>query len=113
MTAADRAGLPGSGRRHREPAETHFRRMSVAPEAARARDADSPHAAPNRFEVYRADEVRTSSTRFAGGDWRWRLCDAAGQVLVDAGGYRDEQACQAAIAALRDRAALASMPTDA
>jgi len=66
---------------------------------------EAPGAEPCRFEVYRADEVRTTSTRFTGGDWHWRLCDAAGRALVDAGGYRDEQRCRDAVAMLGAHAA--------
>jgi uncharacterized protein YegP (UPF0339 family) len=88
-------------RKHpREPAEAHFHRLG---EPARAAAGDEPC----RFEVYRADEVRTTSTRFAGGDWHWRLCDAAGRALVDAGGYRDERLCRDAVAILHEHAAAA------
>ena len=83
----------GDRRKHpREPAEANFHRFGE-----RA-------AEPCRFEVYRADEVRTTSTRFTGGDWHWRLCDEAGRALVDAGGYRDERKCRDAVALLKARA---------
>ncbi len=62
----------------------------------------------DRFEVFRADEVQVTSTQFAGGDWRWRLADAADKTLVEGGGYRSRRACVKAVAFLRDRASSAS-----
>ena len=105
MTPGDGKAAPARSRQHRrEPADAHFRKMG-----ARVHRPDALGAAPSRFEIYRADEVKMTSTHFAGGDWHWRLCDEAGQALVDAGGYRDEQACRSAIAILKDRAALATV----
>ena len=63
----------------------------------------------DRFEVFRADEVRVSSTRFVGGDWRWRLADGADRTLVEASGYRTESECLSAIAVLHERASAASL----
>ena len=98
---------PGDRRqRSREPAEGHFRRMR---DAGRSDLPDALFATPCRFEVYRADETATTSTRFAGGDWHWRLCDQHGQVLVDAGGYRTDTACREAIGILQARAAQAAV----
>lgn len=65
-------------------------------------------AQADRFEVFRADEVQVTSTQFAGGDWRWRLADAADKTLVEGGGYRSKGACVKAVAFLRDRASSAS-----
>lgn len=62
----------------------------------------------DRFEVFRADEVRVTSTRFAGGDWRWRLADAADNTLVEGGSYRSELACLEAVRLLRERANFAT-----
>lgn len=101
MTRGNGAGY--ASQRRREPAHTHFRKIAAEPRR------DALGATPCRFEVYRADEVQTSSIRFVGGDWHWRLCDPTGQVLVDAGGYPDEQACRTAIGVLKDRAALATL----
>jgi uncharacterized protein YegP (UPF0339 family) len=56
------------------------------------------------FEVFQADEVMVTSTRHAGGDWRWRLCDQDGIVLVEANGYRTERHCRRAITILQSRA---------
>ena len=28
-----------------------------------------------RFEIFRKDEERMTSTLFSGGDWRWRSCE--------------------------------------
>ena len=96
----------GSGRRRsqRDPAAAHFRRLGETALEAREAPPTTPGTTPCRFEVYRTDEVRMTATRFAGGDWHWRLCDGTGQVLVDAGGYRDERLCREAVAILRDRA---------
>ena len=111
MTGGSRS-FPEHGRQRREPAEAHFRRMGETGSASQASAAGIPDtlgAARGRFEVYRADEVRMTSIHFAGGDWHWRLCDEAGQVLVDAGGYRNEPDCRAAVALLKDRAAQATV----
>jgi len=91
----DRRGRP------RDPAELHFRRLGEHSKLG---------CAAGRFDVYRADEVRTTSTRFVGGDWHWRLSDEHGRVLVDAGGYGDERACRAAVAFLQARASAALAP---
>ena len=99
-----RASCGGHARdRRREPADKHFGRL----QATRYRR-DALGTTPLRFEVYRADQVRTSSTLFSGGDWHWRLCDPDGEVLVDAGGYLDELTCQTAVGILQRRAALAT-----
>lgn len=70
---------------------------------------DAPDAEAGRFEVYRADQVRMTAIHFAGGDWHWRLCDERGQVLIDTGGYRNEQSCREAVAILQERASLAGL----
>ena len=95
--------LPPTYRRapDREPADLHFRKIDAGRPAigANAEPRVLP-AEPCRFEVYRTDEIRTSSTMFAGGDWRWQLSDATGRILVEAGGYRSEEACRQAVAML-------------
>lgn len=53
------------------------------------------------FEIYWADWVRLTSTRFAGGEWHWRLCTAAGIALARGGGYRSEAECFSAIDIVR------------
>jgi uncharacterized protein YegP (UPF0339 family) len=65
-------------------------------------------AQADRFEVFRADEVQVTSTQFAGGDWRWRLADAADNTLVEGGGYPSKGACVVAVSYLRDRASSAN-----
>lgn len=63
---------------------------------------ESSFSAPHPyFEIYRANEVSLTSTLFGGGDWRWRLCAAAGVVTANGGGYSTESACKSAVAALR------------
>ena len=61
------------------------------------------------FAVCRADSVSVTSTKFAGGDWRWRLSDQEGAILVQAGGYRSEAHCREAVAILQARAARATV----
>jgi uncharacterized protein YegP (UPF0339 family) len=64
--------------------------------------------APPHFDVYRIDETKISSTRFCGGDWHWRLADAAGHTLVEAGGYDTEETCREAVTILQRRAGCAT-----
>ena len=61
------------------------------------------------FSVSRADSIRVTSTKFVGGDWRWRLSDQVGAILVEAGGYRSEAHCREAVAILQARAARATV----
>jgi len=61
------------------------------------------------FSIYRADSVSVTSTQFAGGDWRWRLSDQLGVVLVEGAGYRSEGHCREAVTILQARAARASV----
>lgn len=114
----------GDRRRHpREPVGRHFRRLGEPErreplseplcELQSELASDTAPSGPCRFEVYRTDEVAMNSTQFAGGDWHWRLCDEAGRVLVDAGGYRDERACRAAVTILRAQARGASVAPNA
>ena len=58
-----------------------------------------------RFEIFRMDQQRMTSTRFSGGDWRWRLVTSGGLVLAKASGYPNEATCRAAVAVLQARAA--------
>ena len=60
-----------------------------------------------RFEIFRADEERMTSTLFSGGDWRWRLVTSDGGLLAEASGYRNEGLCRAAVLVLQRRAASA------
>lgn len=114
MGAHDTALSPDSRRRlKREPAELQFRKGDPGRPGI---EGDSPDLQalpekPCRFDVYRADEFRTSSVLFAGGNWRWRLSDAAGVYLVEAGGYRSEEECRAAVTLLRRHVPLASSST--
>jgi hypothetical protein len=59
------------------------------------------------FEIFRADEERTTSTLFSGGDWRWRLVTTGGVILAEAAGYPNEGLCRAAVLVLQRRAATA------
>ena len=63
----------------------------------------------SRFDIYRTERVRLTSTLFGGGDWHWRLTGASGAVIADCGGYRDEAQCLAAVGALRTEAGLATI----
>lgn len=60
-----------------------------------------------RFEIFRKDEERMTSTLFAGGDWRWRLVTTGGLILAEASGYPSETTCRAAVSALQQQAATA------
>ena len=59
-----------------------------------------------RFEIYREDEERMTSTLFSGGDWRWQLV-TGGLILAEASGYPNEQTCCLAVAVLQRCAATA------
>jgi uncharacterized protein YegP (UPF0339 family) len=59
---------------------------------------------PDRFEIFRSDEVQLTSTLFSGGDWCWRLADASGATLVRGEGYSSKRACLVAVSLLRNRA---------
>ena len=89
--------------RRREPAESHFRRLD------KAGPAQTDGMLTGMFEVYRADEVRMTSTRFGGGDWHWRLSDGEGLILHDTGGYASEGECLRAVAILQENAGFASV----
>ena len=65
--------------------------------------------AHSRFDIYRTDRVRLTSTLLGGGDWHWRLTGASGTVIADCGGYLDEAECLAAVCALRTEAGLATV----
>lgn len=58
-----------------------------------------------RFEIFRADQERMTSTLFSGGDWRWRLVTTEGVMLAEAAGYPNEALCRAAVLILKRRAA--------
>jgi uncharacterized protein YegP (UPF0339 family) len=70
---------------------------------------DSADGVSCKFDVYRADEVRMTSTQFCGGDWHWRLSDADGLILLDTGGYANERECRNAICVLQENAGWASL----
>lgn len=61
------------------------------------------------FTISRVQSTSLTSTQFAGGDWRWRLIDPDGAILVEAGGYRSEAHCREAVAILQARAARATV----
>ena len=58
-----------------------------------------------RFEIFRKDEERMTSTLFSGGDWRWQLVTTSGLILAEASGYPNEHSCRSAVAILQRRAA--------
>jgi uncharacterized protein YegP (UPF0339 family) len=74
----------------------------------RASDHDAVIIESDRFETFRTEEVRVSSTQFSGGDWHWRLATSADETLVEGGGYRTEEACLEAVTLLRERASRAN-----
>ena len=75
-----------------------------ANDGARLEDEGSSH-----FDIYRTEQVQLTSTRLGGGDWHWRLTDAAGGKLAHGGGYRDQRDCIAAVDALRSVASSATV----
>lgn len=87
-----------------------------APDAPRIAEASVArkqwNEAQSRFDIYRADSVKLTSTLFGGGDWHWRLTGASGSIIADCGGYRNEAECLAAVGALRVEAGLASIFTE-
>jgi uncharacterized protein YegP (UPF0339 family) len=111
------AGRRNAANERREPAESHFGKINgtatLRQEGRAATAEGSIHENAERtsctFEVYRADEVRMTSTQFGGGDWHWRLSDADGQVLLDTGGYASERECRDAIAILQENAGWATV----
>ena len=70
-------------------------------------DADIGAIEECRFEIFREDEERMTSTLFSGGDWRWQLITTGGLILAEASGYPNEQTCRMAVAVLQRRAATA------
>jgi len=54
-----------------------------------------------RFEVYRDEEIRVSSTQFCGGAWSWRLCSPSGKILAQSRAYEREADCRAALSQVR------------
>jgi len=83
------------------PGATDQPNAALAVIASARRRWNEAHA---RFDIYRADQVRLTSTQFGGGDWHWRLTGASGEIVADCGGYRNEAQCHAAVSALRDEA---------
>lgn len=61
------------------------------------------------FAIFRASRVGVTSILSAGGDWRWRLSDNGGAILVEAGGYSSEADCREAVATLQARSARATV----
>jgi hypothetical protein len=87
-------------------------RQSPAQQGFAANNADPEELASAiegecRFEIFRADEERMTSTLFSGGDWRWRLVTTDGGLLAEATGYPNEGLCRAAVLVLKRRAATA------
>jgi uncharacterized protein YegP (UPF0339 family) len=70
---------------------------------------DPTEARQCHFSIFREDSVSVTSTHFAGGDWRWRLSDQEGAILVEAAGYRSEAHCREAVAILQARSARATV----
>jgi uncharacterized protein YegP (UPF0339 family) len=103
--------------RRREPAECHFGKLNALSPSRQVHSrataevlvCESAESVSCIFDVYRADEVRMTSTQFCGGDWHWRLSDADGLILLDTGGYANERACRGAVAILQENAGWASL----
>jgi hypothetical protein len=115
------AGTPSAPTTH-EPLGRPGERLASGSSAAERRAFDAQAFAANdvdpeelasaiegecRFEIFRADEERMTSTLFAGGDWRWRLVTTDGGLLAEATGYPNEGLCRAAVLVLQRHAATA------
>jgi len=53
-----------------------------------------------QFEIHQEGITRLTSLRNAGGDWRWKLVDDAGDVLVAGAGNKTIKACRSAVNSL-------------
>lgn len=60
-----------------------------------------------RFEVYRDEQIRVSSTQFCGGAWSWQLCSPSGKILAQSRAYEREEDCRAALSHVLRHAASA------
>jgi uncharacterized protein YegP (UPF0339 family) len=109
--------MPPSGpktHRFRHPIVIDAPTLAPAAPARLGRDIAKPFpfdlvSTSSRFEIHREEEVSITSTLFCGGDWQWQLCSLEGNVLAEAGGYRSERACRAAISAIKEEAGSASV----
>jgi uncharacterized protein YegP (UPF0339 family) len=54
------------------------------------------------FSIFRADRVMLTSTRPAGGDWRWKLRASTGALIAKGSGFSTEKECLAAVTFLKD-----------
>ena len=61
------------------------------------------------FEVYRVAETQVTSTRWIGGEWRWRLCSPSGAINALSAAYKTSDQCIEAVAALRRYSASADI----
>jgi len=61
------------------------------------------------FEIFRAPSFHLTSLLRGGGDWRWRFCSAAGDIVARSDGYRSEKDCLDAVQSLRGGAAQATV----
>lgn len=86
-----------------------FARTSVPADATNDFDEFQHENAPFRFDIYRLERVSMTSIFFSGGDWHWTLRAPSGTVLVESAAYRSETECRAAITALRQGAASATV----
>lgn len=84
-------------------------------EAERARSIPlwvSNDVADMYFEVKRSKESAFTSVLRGGGEWRWRLFAAGGELQASSAAYETELQCLAAVDALRVGAARASIRRD-
>ncbi|MFK4875003.1 hypothetical protein [Novosphingobium sp. ZW T3_23] len=54
------------------------------------------------FQIARAESVMLTSTRIAGGDWRWQLRSTAGILIAKGSGFRTETECLAVVKILKN-----------
>lgn len=54
------------------------------------------------FSIFRANPVMLTSTRLAGGDWRWHLRASTGALIAKGSGFRTETECLTAVKFLKE-----------
>jgi hypothetical protein len=90
-------GLPVGSNDEDDLASANFREQSALP------DGIPPVAMPGNcyFDIHRAEHVSLTSVFFSGNDWHWTFHAPSGATLAQSNRYSSEEACLAAVAALR------------
>jgi len=64
------------------------------------------------FSIFRAERVMLTSTRLAGGDWRWNLRASNGVLIAQGSGFRTETECLTAVKFLKENSQSANIFID-